>query len=451
MTVRERLAQWLAPPEKAATGIGVQMMTYGPQLSVFAKDPRKAMKQAQEAGIANLYLRAAERVIGERFSTIPWHLETDAGEEYQNDAVDRIIERPYIPQPNDPATSTPQTRSALWRLTSRHLGLCGNAFWYLDQANALDGWPADVLYINPARMTPAEDKQGNLLGWVLDADLPGSGTPLEREHVLHFKLEPADSGHYGIGLVESAFSRIEMVKLADRHANDTLAAGGRLSGIFAPSAASAASIPDDQYEQLKRDLRNISEDPNAARRALVLKGPIEYTKTTATPTELNLGAIAELGQDGILELWGVPDSQLGARQAAGLNTGESRKHDEATLMQNAVLPRLRTFAETLQYGLLDRIEPNPQLVIEEPTYDDEAPAYDLISRAVNAPLTNAERRAIIGLEPVGDAAIDDAIYLPISPAAHQRPRHRADATDEGQRKMTRRPVKRTIPGVDRVR
>jgi len=444
MTVRERLAQWLAPPEdKAATGIGVQMMTYGPQLSAFARDPRKAMKQAQEVGIANLYVRAAERVIGERFSTIPWHLSDEAGEDYENDAVQRIIERPYMPQPDDPVNSTPQTRSALWRLTSRHLGLCGNAFWYLDQVDALAGWPADVIYINPSRMTPAEDKAGNLLGWVLDADLPGSGVPLERNAVLHFRLEPADTGHYGIGLVESAFSRIEMVKLADRHANDTLAAGGRLAGIFAPSAQSAGSIPEDQYEQLKRDLRNISEDPNAARRALVLKGPIEYTKTTATPTELNLESIASLGKDGILSLWGVPESQLNGAGPGGMNSGETRKYDEASLMQNAVLPRVRAFTETLQYQLLDRIDPNPQLVIEEPTYDDEAPAYDLLSRAINAPMTNAERRAIIGLKPLG-SPLDDEVWLPISlqPVTVAPMEAKARADNEAGR---------TIPGVDRIR
>ena len=417
MTVRERLAEWLRPTEqKAATGIGASWMTHQPQLSTFLKDPRKAMAQAQEVGRSNLYIRAAERVIGERFSTVGWHLEDANDEPIESGPIVDLMERPYRPQPGDPIAATPQTRAGLWRITCRHMGLCGNAFWYLDRADALAGTPLSLLYINPARMTPSEDDAGNLIGWVLDADAYGKGMPLEPKSVLHFRLEPADTGHWGMGLVESAYERHELLRLADRQAQGILAAGGRLAGVFAPPDA-ASAIPEEQYQQLVKDIRTITELPDAARRSLVLRGPIEFTKTAASPSELDLRAMSELGRDGILDLWGVPLSQLAGQGPGGLNSGETHKYDEASLWQNAIGPRLRSFAETVQFGLLDRFAALGQAVeleIEEPAFDDEAPMYDLAQKAAGLPLTNRERREMVGLEPLGDPEFDEAVWLPIN-------------------------------------
>src|SRR4029077_14505742 len=53
-----------------------------------------------------------------------------------------------------------------------------------------------------------------------------------------------------------------------------------------------------------------------------------------------------------------------------------------------------------------------KLEIEEPTFDDEGPAYDLLTKSKDTALTNEERRALIGLPPTGDEAIDKAIILP---------------------------------------
>lgn len=441
MTVRERIAEWLVGPEqtadKAAIGIGATSLTYKPLLSSIAKDPRRAMQQAQRIGLDNLYIRACERVIGDRFSTVPWHLEDPSGELIESSPVLDLLRRPYTPLPDDPATATPRTRASLWRVTSRHIGLCGSSFWYMDEADALAGFPRQLLYIDPARMSPVETKSGALTGWVLDADYAGHGVPLERDRVLHFMLESADHGHYGIGLVESAYARAEMMRLAGHHAQEVLASGGRLAGVFSPPAASGP-IPDDQFDQLSKDLRTVVERPDAARRNLILRGPIEFDRTTASPSELDLEAISLLGRDGILDLWGVPLSQLGGRTAGGLNSGDANKWDAAAMWQNAVGPRLRSFAEVLQYELLDRLpESDATLVIDEPQFEDKVPQFDMAAKARELPLTNAERRDIIGMEPLGIPDIDDAIWVPVT-ISHM--------TEAPQVK-----AKRVVPGEDRVR
>ena len=93
---------------------------------------------------------------------------------------------------------------------------------------------------------------------------------------------------------------------------------------------------------------------------------------------------------------------------AGLNSGDSRKYDEAALWQNAINPRLTPFTETMQYQLLDRFAVLGQvvnIVLETPSFDDAQPAYDLLAKAENAPMTWNEKRALIGKDPLPD-------YLP---------------------------------------
>lgn len=406
---------------KAVTGAGFWTSSSYPQLSAFQRDPARMARQAQDVYLANRHIRQAERLIAQRFSTVEWHLEDGAGLKIGREPGDNgdprylavldLLERPYRPLPGDPVAAVPRTRSTLWNITCRHTGIAGYGAWYLDEAEALAGTPNALLYINPARIKPASDKAGNLVGWVLDPDSPSGGTPLDADKVIVFQLEPPDTGHLGTGLVETALTMVDLTRYADRHAAGVLAAGGRLAGAFAPKGTD--TIEEEAYKQLVLDLRQAAEDPQSARRVNILRGPVEFHRLSATPSELDLVAVMNLSRDEVHELWNVPRSQVGGATSQGLNSGESKGYDEAVLWQNAVGPRLRTFAETLQYELLDRYAElglTIRLVIEEPEFDDETPQYERATKATVLPLKNRERREMVGMEPFGDER-DEEVWM----------------------------------------
>ena len=423
MSLLDTLTPRRTPAAKAVTGPFAGRVEYGVPLSALDRSSATTARDAQAVGVRDPWVRASERVIGDRFSTVGWHLEDADGttvgrQDGQNDdpaylAVLDLVERPYTPAPRDPVTATPRTRSQMWRVTSRHMGLCGIGYWFLDQTEGAAGTPLQLLYVNPARMTPATNAAGQLIGWALDADRSGrGGVPLELSQVLPFPLEHPDSGFVPAGLVESALGKDAVVRFADRHAADVLASGGRLSGIVAPPGDQ--TIPEEQFEQMKLDFRAASEAPDATRRLIILRGPVEFRQTVATPEQLALVDVAnQMGRDAILALWGVPGSQLGLPGASGLNSGDAKSYDEAVLWQNAVGPRVRTFAETLQYGLLDRyaaLGVVVRIVVDEPSFDDDTPMFDRASKATKQPLTNRERRALVNLDPFGDAR-DDEVWM----------------------------------------
>jgi phage portal protein BeeE len=413
------------PTEKAivtgngGTGAGVLAYYNDAPLWTSARSPRRLMKQAQELYHSHPWVHAAEAVVSGRAAGVDWHLEDEEGEEVTDESAPELVAIRDLfekPQSTLPPGIKRIYRRALWQVTLRHEGLCGNAFWYLDQREGLTGTPAAFLYINPARMLAVYDRSGNTIGWKLDADDEGNGgVPITLDEVVQFEYDPPDNGAYGIGIVESAGSKAHLSTLVDRHEANVLASGGRLSGIFAPKTADIAISPE-QWQQFIRDWRNVADDPNAAKRAIIAAQPLEHIRTSATPNELAVVEVSKMARDDITSLWGVPLSQLGVEQPAGLNSGSTKSYDEAILWQGAIHSRLNPFKETIQYGILDRIAerggPALQLVIDEPSFDDESPMYQRASTAISLPMRNRERREMIGLEPFGDPLLDEAIWVP---------------------------------------
>jgi hypothetical protein len=407
-----------AVPAKAITGAYATRVEYGTYLSALARSPQKSMAQAQALYHQNPWVRTAETVVTRRVVGLDWHLEDANDEDIPDNApgipgeIYRLLERP---QAMLEGIGRKMTRRDIWSITSRHIGLCGMAYWYLDQMNE-NRLPLGIIYVNPARVWCATDPNGNLTGWVLDAaDASGrGGTPLALDELLPFYLDPPDGGHYGSGLLESVWQKAQITTLADRHAAYILGTGGRLPGIVAPKEG---TIPDEQYKALVQEFRNVNEAPDAAKRTTVVRGPIEFIDTSADPAALQLIHLSKMNRDDILAVWGVPPSQAAIPQPTGLNSGSTKGYDEAILMQGAVHDRVAAMVETIQYGLLDRwlkVGVTVELEVEEPEFDDATPAYENAQRALNIPLTNAERRAIIGLAPLGDPVVDEAILLPLN-------------------------------------
>lgn len=398
-------------------GAGV-LLTEFPLGMILGQSVQKKMIQAYKIGMEVPWVRKAEGVIASRLSTVPFSLEDPNDETIDDNYPDASAVAAFdlltTPQRNV-GVGQKLTRSQLWRLTSRHTGLCGNAFWLNDAMNAY-GIANANLYIRPDRMTPNEDANGNLRSWQIDKTPRNPGIEVSLEQVLHFMLEPPDEGHFGPGLVETWLLRSRITTALDQQLAQVLASGGRITGILSPKAGSIEPGSDTAV-QMERDWRTITEQPDAARRLQIVYAPVEFQKTTLTMDELKIVELMKLMRDDGLAFWGVPGSMAGVPAAAGLNSGDTRQYDEASLWQGPVHDRLVVFSELLQDQQLDRFEAllgwAPKLIITEPTFDDEAPKYDQLTKAVTVALTDDERRALIGKAPLPNG-LGNVVRLPMT-------------------------------------
>lgn len=399
-------------------GAGV-LMTEFLLPTMLPTDPARRMKSAWKVGEGVAYVFAAERVISgkvagmaptdpEDTSPVGWHLEDPDGETindaYPNVAAReafQVLAKPMAALSLDEAGGMRQSRRTQWELTSRHAGLCGTAFWVLDGLNGW-GFPRAILYCRPDRLSPELTKQGALKEWRLDRGAIGNpeGTPIRLEEVVPFYLQAPNEGYIASGLVEAALTKAQLNGAIDRYFGQVISGGGRLSGIIAPKDG---RIDDDNvYNQMVRDWRNVTEQPEAAKRLQVVRAPVEFTKTVNTPAEMGLIDLMSRNRDDLLAIWGVPYSQVGGSPAAGMNGGEARDSDRQALWENAVLPRLSMMQEPIQ-DLLDRLEPElgwaPRFVLDLPELQPEATRYDRASKTSTIALTNDERRALLGMAP----------------------------------------------------
>ena len=399
-------------------GAGVLMTEYLLP-TMLPTDPAKRMKSAWKIGEGVAYVFAAERVISgkiaglaptdaEDTSPVGWHLEDPDGEhidaDYPNVAAReafQVLEKPMAALSLSEAGGMRQSRRQQWELTSRHAGLCGTAFWVLD---ALNGWgfPRAILYCRPDRLSPELTAQGGLKEWRLDRGAVGNqqGTPIPVEEVVPFYLQAPNEGYLASGLVDAALVKAQLNGAIDRYFAQVISGGGRLSGIIAPK--SGAIEDENTYQQLVRDWRNITEQPEAAKRLQVVRAPVEFTKTVNTPAEMGLIDLMSRNRDDLLAIWGVPYSQVGGSPAAGMGMGEARDSDRQALWENAVLPRLAMMQEPIQ-DLLDRLQPElgwaPRFVLDLPELQPEATRYDRAQKTQSIAMTNDERRALLGLAP----------------------------------------------------
>jgi hypothetical protein len=405
---------------KAEIGAGVVPMMFDTKFSDLFKNDHARLKAAQLLYHTNPWVNAAERAVSSKFANVDWHLEDEHDEDIGDEAKPAqlmardLLEKPQAMLPRNATQGL--TRRALWSITSRHMGLCGTTFWFGDSLD-LNNIPSAFLYINPCRMTPVSNTAGYLIGYKLDAVPydPNSGYPLSLDEVFKFDLDPGDMGHWGIGLAEASGILGELWMLAARHSGGVLSSGGRLAGIMMPKEG--VTMTDEAWKSLTRDMRSISEDPNAAKRNLIIKSPMDFLPTAAKPQDLDLVKQLELARDDVLAYWGVPKSQLGLDVPAGLNSGAKADRDLQVLWQGAVHSRLVPFAEVIQFQLLDRFKAlglTIELEIEEPDFTEDKPKFENANLALSQPLRNRERRELLGYEPFGDPLQDEAVWMPLT-------------------------------------
>ena len=119
-----------------------------------------------------------------------------------------------------------------------------------------------------------------------------TGIPLDLEEVLHFVFEPPDWGHLGHGLVEAAMSTI-----ADPEVRRPLRRGHvrRRWQARRHRTAEGGHPPATRCTRaFSNNFRNIAESPDATKRTIVTQGAVDYTFTSATPSDLDLDEMLTL-------------------------------------------------------------------------------------------------------------------------------------------------------------
>lgn len=323
------------------------------------------------------FYKAGSRISGD-FANMAWTL---AYEDTEGDNTEDIVAAPgNVPWAAlDPLEqflrlserpNPHQSGRAFKQQQQIRLDFTGRAVVYLENGDGT-GLPTALYGINPARMHQSRNRQGVLIGWVMDPDAPSGGVPFTVDEIMTVEYPGADLDPQGV--VEAVYQHAQLAPMIPQHTADVLATGGRLAGMAWPKER---SLTEDEFADAQRAWRSVVSDPNAARRLLLFPEPMEYQQGSSTPAEIGLPELATLSRDEILSTFPIHPYMVGVPLAAGLNSGESLRYVKAEYWEGTQHPRVEVWEDAFQQALIPRYE---QAVgrpldfdIEEPDLDDAA-------------------------------------------------------------------------------
>lgn len=353
MSFLDKPGSWtrVGQPIKAASGIGAIQMATQPQLQSFRNTPQEMMKKFLKAYKVGWFFKAGSAVSFDT-SNLEVTLKDAAGNEI-----------PLPPKDKDFASLSPveQCRRLLdmpnpkesWRQFIEksiiRYDFAGNAIWYLDEMDD-DLCPTGIYNISPTRMWPAQ-KGTRVIGWVLDWNERGGGTPFTIDEIVHLSAGSADDEVFGVGVVESVLMERDVNELLPKHVSDVLTLGGRLAGMVSPKER---SLGENEFQDTLRAWRQIANSGDAAKRLLVFPEPVEWTRGAATPQEIGLPGLNEINRANILSAFPVSEFRLGVTISSGLNSGDTRQHMFREHWEFSIHPRAQVIRETWQHNIVDR-------------------------------------------------------------------------------------------------
>lgn len=379
MTILDRLlGRPESSPVKAAFGPGVSAIQNLPPLTVTGSSQQERMAAYLRAYKVGWFYKA-ERKISSDFANLKVTLspEDKAGDNTTEivapNLFDPIESLSYVDQflrlmerPNPHQTG----RQLRQKSMIRH-DMAGAAFFYLESPDAVFGLPKAIYGISPSRMWPSYDRNGELIGWVMDYNARGGGVPFTTDEILPWIAGSAEDGVWGVGVVEAVYAQVPLTDLMAKHTADVLTTGGRMAGMVWPKNR---ALEENEFLDAQRAWRNVVSDPNSAKRMLIFPEPMEYAAGASTPAEIGIPELALLNRDEILTAFPVDPVILGVPAANGLGGGEERRWQRLAYWEGTIHPRVESFEEVLQTGLVSRYEKamgGPLDVdVEEPNLDD---------------------------------------------------------------------------------
>ena len=295
-------------------------------------------------------------------------------------------------------TETSAGQSLIETLAANLL-LHGNG--YVQIIKDASGTPVELYALRPDRVKVVLDGKGWPLAY--DYAVIGEATriPVEDENgwpeiIALRTMHPLDD-HCGAGALEAAWQAVLIHNAATRWNRSLLENAARPSGALVYETGDGASLAQEQFERLKRELDIAFSGAANAGRPMLLDGGLKWQSMALTPADMDFATLKSAAARDIALAFGVPPMLLGL---PGDNTYANYREANRALWRLTLLPLAEKIFAALREGLAPWF-PEGQLGIDL----DQVPALSedrerLWSQVSDADfLSRAEKRQMLGFPP----------------------------------------------------
>ena len=382
-----------APERKAsATGPVVAYHTAGR----VAWSPRDTVSLARTGFAGNPVGFRCVRLISEAAAALPLVLQ-DQRRRFDVHPVLGLVNRPNLAQ----------GRAELLEAMFAQLLLTGNA--YVEAVQGESEFPLElhVLRSDRMRIIPGEN------GWPVGYEYAVGG----RKHrfdacgpvspVCHIKTFHPQDDHYGLSPFQAAAMALDVHNSASRWSKSLLDNAARPSGALVYNTGDGHGVlADDQFRRLSDEIEANFQGARNAGRPMVLEGGLDWKPMGFSPSDMEFQKTKEAAAREIALAFGVPPMLLGI---PGDATYANYQEANRAFFRLTVLPLATRVAVALSHWLSGfagaAVELKPDL--------DQVPALaaerdaQWARVAAAAFLTDAEKRALLGLPAVAEGGRDD--------------------------------------------
>jgi HK97 family phage portal protein len=372
------------PEEAKASAAAPLMALHSTGRAVWSS--RDQVSLAQNGYERNVIGFRAVRMVAEAAAAIPLTL-CDCGDRMKDHPALHLLARP---NPGQDGRSFLET-------VYGHLQLAGNAYVEAAARDAL-GLPRELHALRPDRMrvVPGPDGWPMAYDYVVGAAKHRWSMEGEAKPILHLKAFHPLNDHYGMSPLEAAAASVDIHNAAAAWAKALLDNAARPSGAIVFAGKDGASLPEDAYQRLVREIEENHAGARNAGRPMLLDGGLDWKPMGYSPADMEFLETRNAAAREIALAFGVPPQLLGL---PGDNTYSNYQEANRAFYRQTVLPLVRKTAAALA-GWLDpegRVGLEPDL--------DAVPALaaerdGLWKRVTEADfLDEAEKRALLGLPP----------------------------------------------------
>ena len=334
----------------------------------------------------------AVRLIAEAAAALPVIVQ-DAGRRYEAHPMGTLLARP----------NAAQGRAELLEAVFGQVLLSGNA--YVEAVPGEGALPAELHVLRSDRVSvvPGAD------GWPVAFDYTVGGRVHrfamggEVAPVCHIRSFHPQDDHYGFSPLQAAAVAIDVHNSASAWSKALLDNAARPSGAIVYRGADGQSmLTPDQYDRLVGEMEAHHQGARNAGRPMLLEGGLDWKPMGFSPSDMEFQKTKEAAAREIATAFGVPPMLLGIPgDATYANYAEANR----AFYRLTVLPLAARVMAALSHWLSghlgEAVEMRPDLDLIPALAVERDAAWARVAAADF--LTVAEKRAALGLPPLGEA------------------------------------------------
>ncbi|HVB33723.1 MAG TPA: phage portal protein [Patescibacteria group bacterium] len=312
-------------------------------------------------------------------------------------------------------------------LTSAHLDLAGNAYWYLEGVkNDLDK-PKGIYPLNPSDVSVLIDRTTfpyQLLGYKIK--IGNSHRTFKPYEILHLRDPDPSNAFLGVGTVQSIASWIDLDNYAMEFNRKFFVNGARPAGFLESGA-----VAETQIESLKIGFMDVHGGIDNMNRIAVLPKGVTWKTAGSSPKDMDFKNLSEDVRDRILAGFRVSKTILGTAESdTNRATAETADY---VFSKRVIRPRMQLICSFLNEKLVPRYGDNLYITFIDPVPEDRQFRTQEMQAVVdNQPVltVNEAREEFMGLGPVegGDVLMSPTTMGPVG-----EPTSEGDVTPEADK------------------